>query len=445
MHASTNTILSTLVLGLLAGACSESSDPSDAGATDSSLDSTAIDSAVTDSNIVTDAGRDTYTDFDGGPGACGPDYRLNSLVYFGTTAPSELPLSDGQQLAVVDFGSCSGAFITDEWVLTASHCTLQVGARFCVGPNPLSADVCFTADRVENNPGADMTLVHADAPASSRIAELEPIPVMTEQIDETWLGRMTEAAGYGTQEDGSSNEREFTAEPIVALRGTEVTVDGMGTRGLCFGDSGGPLMVLASDATVRVLGDLSNGDGSCVGQDNFTRTDLQIEWIESIIGPVVVDGAPCGRITARGDCAGTAAAIWCDDATDMLTSEMCAAGTACGWDGSISAYRCVAEDPCTGISASGRCEEGVARWCDQGIIRSQDCNACDQLCGYVSEVRGSYCRPDPCVGMDPMGTCDGDILTTCDSVTGVATQDCSERGRTCGFSMRRNANRCIRP
>ncbi len=391
----------------------------------------------------TDVGPSPGQDADT-PSMCGPDERRRPLVYFGTTEPTQLPLTPGQVLALADFSGCSGTFVTDEWVLTATHCSVRVGARLCVGPNPLRADVCFTVDRVEDNPAADMTLVHVDAPASTRIPALEPIPVMTERIDASWIGRMAEAGGYGTQEDGSIGEREFTAEPIVALNGDFVTIDGMGSRGVCFGDSGGPVMVLASDSTVRVLGDLSHGDSSCVGQDNFTRTDLQIAWIESILGPVVVDGSPCGRITAAGDCAGAGVAIWCDEATSLLTSERCAVGTTCGWDTSSSGYRCVASDPCGGVSRAGACQGETAVWCDQGTLRRRDCEACGEVCQFVSDVDGIYCREDPCVGIDPMGECDGTVLTRCDSVAGVTEEDCAARGRVCGFSMRRNANACIR-
>jgi hypothetical protein len=432
------------VVLLALAACSQSTTLTDAGpGADSSVPPPDAGPFVPDAGPVdVDAGPAPDA---GPPPVCGPDVRRVPAVYYGTTMPTQLPLTPGQVLALVDFSTCSGTFVTDEWVLTATHCTLAVGARLCVGPNPLAADVCFTVDRVEDNPSADQTLVHVDAPASSRIPELQPIPVMTELIDATWIGRITEAGGYGTQETGASGEREFTAEPIAAMSGNFVTVDGLGTHGLCFGDSGGPLMVLASDATVRVLGDLSNGDSSCVGQDNFTRTDLQIAWIESIIGPVVVTGAPCGRTTVEGVCAGASTAVWCDTATGLLTSEACAGGTTCGWDVATAAYRCVASDPCGGVSAAGACQGTTAVWCDAGTVRRQECGACAQQCTFVAAVSGYYCQPDPCAGIDPAGVCDGTNLVTCDPVAGVTTEDCAARGRVCGYSARRGGNGCIRP
>lgn len=402
-----------------------------------------MDAAAPGADAGTDAGA-ADAGHDASLPECGPDERVSRLVYYGTATPTMVPLTPGQVLAVVDFGGCSGAFVTDEWVLTAGHCGIAVGRRLCVGPNPLDADVCFTADRVENHPSVDMTLVHVDAPASTRIPELEPIPIMTEVIDDSWLGRIAEAAGYGTQEDGASGEREFTAEPIVRLEDPYVTIDGQGMRGVCFGDSGGPLTVLATDSTVRVLGTLSYGDPSCTGQDSFTRTDLQLAWIEAILGPIVVDGAPCGRITPAGDCMGATTAVWCDASTGMLTSERCAAGTACGWDAATSGYRCVTDDPCGGVSAAGRCQDGAAVWCDMGTVRRRGCAECGQLCRYVSDVGGFYCRPDPCIGIDPLGMCDGNILTECDPDVGVEVEDCTLRGRVCGWSDRRMAYRCVR-
>lgn len=427
-----------LALTLLAG-CGESFTPVDAGDDDAAI--VLMDGGGPPDPEPVDGGPAPATD--AGPLTCGPDERTARLVYFGTQAPTVVPLSPGQVLAVVDFGDCSGSFVTDEWVLTAKHCGVRTGDRLCVGPDPLDADVCFTADRVENNPSVDMTLVHVDAPASSRIPALSPIPIMTEVMDDSWIGRTAEAAGYGTQETGRSGEREFTAEPIVALDDTYVTIDGMGNRGVCFGDSGGPLTVLASDSTVRVIGTLSHGDPSCTGEDSFTRTDLQLAWIQAIIGPIVVDGAECGRITPEGDCMGASTAVWCDE-SGVLTSATCAAGTACGWDAAASGYRCVSSDPCNGVSAAGRCNGATAEWCDRGTVRRRDCGACDQLCRYVTDVGGFYCRPDPCLGIPEEGVCNGNVLTVCDPDEGVQMLNCASFGRVCGWSRRRGGNFCVR-
>lgn len=381
---------------------------------------------------------------DAGALECTGDERLTRMIYFGTATPTAVPLTPEQVLAVVDWGSCSGAFVTDEWILTARHCGISPGREACVGPEPGNPNVCFTVDAVENHPTVDITLAHVSTPASSRIPELLPVPIMTEPIDGSWIGRIVEASGYGRQEDGSSGEREFSAETLVGITDTEITIDGMGMNGVCQGDSGGPLFGVASDGTVRVIGELFGGDSSCVDQDNFTRTDAQREWIEAIIGPVVVDGAPCGSVTPVGDCVGSTSAAWCDDATGTITSEQCAGGTACGWSAEVGGFRCVTDDPCMGVNATGECQGTTAVWCDAGVIRQRACGECANLCRFVSDVGGFYCRPDPCVGFPEDGECDGTVLTLCDPDEGVQSIDCGLFGRTCGYSTRRGRNSCVR-
>ncbi|MFK7987261.1 MAG: trypsin-like serine protease [Sandaracinaceae bacterium] len=359
--------------------------------------------------------------------------RRRPLVYFGTPEPTELPLTQGQILAIGNWGGCSGAFISDEWVLTAQHCGIRPGRQFCVGEDRFNPNVCFQAAEVQSHPQRDMALVRMDAPASSRIPALEPIAIMTEQIDSTWFGTLLEAAGYGTQEDGSSGEREFSAEPLVDFEGPFAVIDGEGRRGVCFGDSGGPLMILASDSTVRVLGDLSYGDPSCVGRDRYTRTDLVVDWIESFTGPTAVTGGSCGTIDEEGSCNGNLA-VWCDG--DTLASERCEDGARCGWDADNDAYRCITgADPCDGVTAEGACQDNVATWCDRGTVQRRDCGACGgegMTCQNVAELGGVYCDVDPCDGLDYLGECRGEVAVWCQEGE-VQTRNCAERGLRCGF------------
>ena len=417
---------SLFLFALCVAACSGSSGVADGGAGDGSI-------TFDDAALTPDAGTPSNM--------CG-DVRTTRLVYFGTPEPTELPMSPGQTMAVVAFGGCSGTFITDEWVLTAEHCGIRVGRELCVGPEPANPNVCFRAAEVIAHPEVDMALVRVDAPASTRIPELIPIPIMTEVIDESWIGRIAEASGYGTQEDGSSGEREFTAEPIDGFEGPFVVINGMGERGVCFGDSGGPVMVLASDATVRVLGDLSYGDPSCVGRDRYTRVDRVVDWVESYTGPTVIEGAPCGRINPIGECSG-ATAIWCD-ASDELASERCGDGTTCGWDSAASAYRCISgADPCEGVNAEGECQGNTAVWCDQGTLRRRDCGMCGEVCQNLSEVGGYYCGADPCDGIDYQGECQGDTAVWCDEGV-LNSRDCGARGLRCDYVNDRIGNFCTR-
>ncbi len=368
---------------------------------------------------------------------CG-DERRGGLVYFGTPEPTALPLSTGQVQAIGTWGGCSGTFVTEDWVLTANHCRVGIGDRFCVGVEPRTPNVCFTAAEVRSHPSQDMTLARMDAFLSDRLATAEPIPINTQTLDGTFLGDTAEAAGYGQQEDGSSGEREFTAEPIDGYEGEFVVINGEGTRGVCFGDSGGPVMILADDGTVRVAGDLSYGDPTCLGRDRYSRTDLAVSWIETYTGPTIASGS-CDRLGTEGLCV-SAQAVWCEG--EDVRMERC--DGACGWDADVEGYRCLTgADPCEGVDPAGDCDGDTARWCERGVLRQRDCAACDQVCGNVSEVGGTYCMDDPCAGIDFLGECDGNVAVWCDENM-VRRRDCSRRGGTCEYIDDRIGYFCTR-
>ena len=244
------------------------------------------DEAVTPHSGVVDDLNDVV------PDPAPPDYDAKpSQVYYGTPNPTLVQLSAGQMKAIGTFGGCTGTIINDQWVITARHCNLGRGARFCIGDDRKNPDTCFRAAAVYDNRSADMTLVKLDRRVSEVAPDVVPIPYNTEALGQSWIGRKAEASGYGQQEDGGYGEREFTAEPIVRVSGHYMTIDGEGKRGVCFGDSGGPLMAVTSDGRVSILGVLSEGDGNCVGRDHFTRADTNVKWIEGYAGPPLLQDA----------------------------------------------------------------------------------------------------------------------------------------------------------
>jgi hypothetical protein len=233
-------------------------------------------------------------------------------------------------------------------------------------------------------------------------------------------------------ETGYSGTRKFTAEPIYNVWSDMLTIDGEGRHGVCFGDSGGPVMVIAADGTTRTAGVLSHGDSSCVGRDNYTRVDAYRDWVIGLAGaPSPPMGGGCGDVDSVGRCM-DGRAIWCDD-DDTLATELCESGSECGWDAAEPGFRCISgADPCEGLDRHGVCDGAVARWCEDGAVRRRDCGACDETCGVVAEVGGVYCQPDACMGVDYHGRCDGDVVVYCKEGS-LRRVDCADRGQRCGW------------
>ena len=215
-------------------------------------------------------------------------------VYYGTLRPKVVPMENGEILAIGTFGNCSGTLITGKWVATADHCNLRKGARFCIGNDAGDPDTCYTAVRVVDNRNVDLTLVELERDATEDFPDLKPIGLVTADLGSDHIGKKIEAAGYGSQEDGGYGEREFAQEEITRIGSKEVTIYGDGDQGVCFGDSGGPLLI-EEDGKTHIAGVLSWGDNSCLGYDHYTRLDTMRDWIVGYTGEEAL-GKPADKV-----------------------------------------------------------------------------------------------------------------------------------------------------
>jgi hypothetical protein len=363
---------------------------------------------------------------------------LPGAVYFGTRAPTLVPLDAQQQNAVVGITDrftagtfCSGTLVSADVVLTAEHCVEGYGDDEMV--------VLFGVDEFEpllslesieviaTDPDTDLAMIRLASAPPEDVAR--PLPIAIEPPDAADIGTLVEAAGYGDTQDGSEG-RYFVTELFDSFDAGFITVNGQGERGVCFGDSGGPLLHVSDAGDVRVLGALSYGDEKCTNFDNFARADAQRAFIEEWTGPTPV-GAPeaCdATVTVEGACSVEQALVtYCEDG--VVVRDACGADEICARvPNATSTVRCIPHDdnPCGAVTRFGACDGETLTWCNDDVVTVRACDACGERCLLTSEVDGFACVPSDCGSLDETGVCDGDVSLWCNESAQREEEACED-------------------
>jgi len=212
---------------------------------------------------------------------------VSQAIYHGSREPQVVDLTAGEKLAIGfltdDTGDefCTATLIDRDLVVTASHCTEEMGPRdirFGIG-NPQDPIAILSVAKISEHPNADAALLFLTRDAVSSVSQIEPLPALRAALPSTMIGQRVEAAGFGETHD-SSRGLYFAALTLTEMDSVDYIVDGGGQQGICYGDSGGPLLVSLSGNTV-VAGVESWGDESCVDVDHMTRLDLVTSWMDS--------------------------------------------------------------------------------------------------------------------------------------------------------------------
>jgi hypothetical protein len=258
-------------------------------------------------------------------------------------------------------------------------------------PTDAGGDDAGGDDAGDDDAGDAADGIAGDAAIGASIWGIEPIAPWSPADPPVAPGALLEIAGNGVSASGASGQLHFAVESAVTVDAVSVTMSNAGISGACSGDSGGPVLARAADGSVRVVGALSLGSGSCTGTDTYVRLDSVYDWVRATVGSAPPSIDDCGGITAEGRCFGTVAA-WCE--SSRIAGSSCGSGTECGWSASASGYRCVpsGSDPCEGVDSVGGCREGSALVCGAGVVSRTDCAPCGQ-CRIDAQTGGPACQP----------------------------------------------------
>jgi hypothetical protein len=283
-------------------------------------------------------------------------------IFHGTRDPQTVPLSDGQKLAIGWLHGngapaaplCTATLVGPRLVVTARHCVEDVfppgRVAFGVGLRPRAPRATFAVAALHLHPTVDAALLVLEADAAERVPEIAPIePNRASPAD--LRGERLDTAGYGQTHDGSDG-RWFAAVWLAALDDELLHVDGRGQQGLCFGDSGGPLL----GPGPVVLGVESGGDPSCVDKDRLTRLDPLAAWVDEVQRGAPA-AAPCGGGDGLGRCLG-AVFEWCEGGR-ARRHDCTQDGRRCAWSATEGAFACVVAACAAGGSVAPACHPGL--------------------------------------------------------------------------------------
>ena len=362
--------------------------------------------------------------------------RWEGAIRNGTRDPHLVALSPEQKLAIgwlhpfrqEEGVFCSATLIAPHVVATASHCIsrqMPGDIAFAVGDTPDDALTSVQVGLFHDHPRLDTALLVLTDRLTDRV-RVDPIPVFPYAIDRSFEGMEVDGAGFGETMDRTRDGRWFAALLLARVNPTDVVVDGRGRQGMCFGDSGGPILLQDDEGLLGLLATESAGDETCLDQDHAIRLDNQQEFVEEALAiePPERPVDPCEGIDELGICEGDVAARCRGGRVERV--DCAALGAPCGWASDQAGNTCLCGE---GLDYLGRCDGDVATYCEEGALRVQDCARRRRVCTWVNDDTGYFCARNANCGPEDE-RCEGAVSFHCQGVR-LLRDDCAASGQEC--------------
>lgn len=239
--------------------------------------------------------------------ACGADLPgdfadASQPIINGTFTPTLVSLSSGQQLAIgyLSRGNgepfCTASLIANDVAITAEHCLKDkalADLRFGLG-SASAPRARFQLRRAAlGGWERDTALIQLTQNVVAAVPEVEPLVLQRTTLSASLIGGSAEASGYHLI-SGQEPRRRFGVLGVTNLLDSAIVANGFGARGVCHGDSGGPLLAELSAGRTTLIGITLGGSQSCRDESYFTRVDAILLWLDGELRTFAQSPSPTG-------------------------------------------------------------------------------------------------------------------------------------------------------